>query len=142
MIDSFQGEFRFLSNFHSCNIRLGGELYPSTEHAFQAAKTLDPIERMQIRADRNPGEAKRLGRKVKLRADWDSIRDDVMLACLRQKFSREPLRSKLLATGDQELVEGNTWGDRYWGQCDGEGLNKLGKLLMQVRHELREGVTL
>lgn len=137
MIDSFSGEHRFLSNFYPCTIRLGGADYPSTEHAFQAAKTLDPDERLYIETlCATPAEAKRAGRRVKMRADWNAIRDDVMLACLRQKFSREPLRSKLLTTGDQPLVEGNHWGDTYWGVCRGKGENRLGELLMQVREEL------
>lgn len=137
-IRSFSGAHRWLSNFWPCPIRLGGALYPSTEAAFQAAKTLDGRERAEIAAATSPGSAKRLGRKVTLRADWEQIKLDVMRACIEQKFAREPLRSKLLATGDAELVEDNTWGDRYWGVCDGRGENHLGRLLMVVRANLRQ----
>jgi ribA/ribD-fused uncharacterized protein len=136
-IDSFSGSYRFLSNFWLIPIRLGGVVYPSTEHAYQAAKTLDNEARAAIAAEPSPGRAKRLGSAVALRDDWEAIKVDVMLACLRQKFSRPDLREKLLSTGDTVLVEGNHWGDTFWGVCRGVGENTLGRLLMQVRDELR-----
>ena len=86
----------------------------------------------------NPSEAKRLGRRVRLRSDWEQVKYDVMLDVVRAKFNQHPdLAQKLLATGDEELVEGNDWGDTYWGVCNGRGKNMLGKILMRVRAELR-----
>lgn len=133
MIDSFSGEYRFLSNFYADPH--GG---PTVEHYFQAAKTLNPDEIEAILRARTPGQAKSMGRKATLRPDWDDIKDGVMLELLRDKFYIKHMRSKLLATGDAELIEGNTWGDTYWGVCNGRGQNKLGKLLMQVRDELKD----
>jgi ribA/ribD-fused uncharacterized protein len=106
------------------------------EHAYQAAKTLDRVARLEIANLETPGQAKRKGRNVTLRADWEEIKLDVMRACIAQKFSREPLRSQLLATGDTPLVEGNHWGDTFWGVCKGKGQNNLGVILMQVRRDL------
>ena len=81
---------------------------------------------------------KKMGRSVSLRPDWEDIKDDVMLEGLYRKFTNDELAEWLLDTGDEELVEGNWWGDRYWGVCNGIGQNKLGKLLMKVREELAE----
>jgi len=138
-IASFSGEYQFLSNFWDATVSLEGESYRSTESAFQAAKTLNPDERKEIRMELTPGRAKRLGRRVQLRPDWDRIKDDVMLELVRQKFTRHPdLAARLLATGHATLIEGNTWRDTYWGVCDGAGQNKLGQILMKVRGELRD----
>lgn len=136
-IGSFQGPFRFLSNFAPSPVRMRGLTYPTVEHAYQAAKTLDPEMRERIRACATPGQAKRLGRNVALRDGWEEIKLDVMAACLRAKFAHAPLREMLLATGDAELVEGNTWGDRFWGVCRGEGANHLGRLLMAERERVK-----
>lgn len=139
-IDSFRGKYAFLSNFSKSPVYLhGGSLYcPTVEHAFQACKTTDMAQRRQIANAQTPGQAKRLGRQVALRVGWDSMRDDVMLELLRQKFAPDStLADLLLATGDAVLIEGNTWGDRYWGVCNGKGENRLGELLMQVRDELQ-----
>ena len=136
-ITSFDGPHRFLSNFHPCGVTLGGERYPSVEHAYQAAKTLNDIGRETIRCCKSAGAAKRLGRCVSLRPGWDKIKLAVMMDLLRQKFSDPELKRLLLATGDAELIEGNTWGDTYWGVCDGKGENWLGRLLMQAREELQ-----
>jgi N-glycosidase YbiA len=137
MIDSFGGKYRFLSNFYTAEVVFEGRVYPSTEHAFQAAKTLDLAERAIIAAEPSPGRAKRLGRGVSLRSDWEDIKIDVMRAVVRDKFSRHPyLAAKLLETGDQMLVEGNRWGDRFWGVTPKGGKNWLGRILMEVRDEL------
>ena len=141
MITSFQGTFAFLSNFFPIPVMLDGRTYPTVEHGFQAAKTEREEEREAIRWASTPGRAKRLGRKVALRPDWDAIKVDVMLDLLRQKFSDPVLHQRLLATGDAPLIEGNTWGDCFWG-CVLEkgkwvGENTLGRLLMQVRGELK-----
>ena len=101
-------------------------------------KTLDINERRAIANASTPGLAKKMGRSVSLRPDWEDIKDDVMLEGLYRKFTNDELADWLLDTGDEELVEGNWWGDRYWGVCNGIGQNKLGKLLMKVREELAE----
>ena len=140
MIDCFDGEFAFLSNFYPSPIFDGNIWFPTVEHYFQAAKTTNMEEYKAIAAADTPGQAKRLGRKVTLRPDWEEVKDQVMLDALRMKFSDDKLRSMLLATGEEYLVEGNTWGDKYWGVCGGIGLNHLGKLLMQVRDELESSI--
>lgn len=134
MIDSFRGEYRFLSNFGPGQIELGKEVYLTSEHLYQALKTLDPKEQKFVRIAPTPGEAKRRGKKITLREDWDEVKDDIMRMVLDLKFSQNPdLRRKLLATGDQELIESNIWGDVYWGVCFGSGQNKLGLLLQETR---------
>lgn len=137
IIDNFKGEYRFLSNFHFVNVEMDGEIYPTTEHAYQAAKTLSEAERRAIREVKKPGDARKLGQLVKMRDDWEEIKFDVMLDLTRKKFQDTELARRLLATGDAELVEGNTWGDSCWGVCNGVGTNWLGKILMQVRNEIR-----
>lgn len=139
MIDSFKGENRFLSNFWPAEVQLDGATYPSVEHAYVAAKTLDPKLREVAQSLPTAGDVKRFGKKLKLRADWDDVKLDVMRDLVRQKFQHAELRDKLRATGDQPLVEGNTWGDRFWGVCRGEGENHLGRILMEVRAEMSNG---
>lgn len=113
--------------------------FPSTEHAYQAAKTLDMAARSAIQALPTCGQAKRAGQQLALRSDWEQVKRDVMLDLQRQKYAVPELRSLLDATGDAELIEGNTWGDTYWGVCRGVGQNWLGRLLMQVRDEIHGG---
>jgi len=138
MIDKFDGtEFRFLSNFYPSKVVLDDIEFPTVEHAFQAAKTLDIEERLTIKEASTPGVAKIMGRHVALRLDWEEIKIDVMEALVRQKFNDPALREKLLATGDQILVEGNTWHDSFWGVYNGIGANNLGKILMKIRNEKR-----
>ena len=148
-ISNFDKEYRFLSNFYPCAVEFEGMVFPSSEAAFQAAKTTD----MSIREDftvMDPSEAKRTGRHITLRSDWEEVKYKVMLKIVRAKFQgNRDLAQKLLATGDEYLEEGNTWHDNIWGVChcprcnyarqEGrvEGLNQLGKILMQVRNELR-----
>lgn len=137
-IDSFNGEFRFLSNFWPAPTEYEGILYPTSEHAYQAAKTLDKKIRRQIADLATPSSAKKAGRALVLRPDWNSVKLLVMEACVRDKFTRNPdLAQKLLATGDAHLIEGNTWGDTFWGVCDSKGENHLGIILMKIREELR-----
>lgn len=137
MIDSFSGPNQFLSNFYYSEVELGNIVYPTVEHAFQAAKTLDPIQRSNIALMETADKAKRFGRQVNLRPDWEDIKCNVMLYLLRQKFTGTGLENALVATGSQELIEGNTWHDAYWGVCNGVGKNMLGILLMKVRGELQ-----
>ena len=138
MIDCFDKEWAFLSNFYQNEIEFEGITYPTNEHFFQAMKTLDENERHAIANCRTPGQAKRMGRRVALRSDWENVKEDVMFTGLCIKFSDEQLADWLLETGDEELVEGNTWSDTFWGVCNGVGENKLGKLLMKVRGLIKE----
>lgn len=134
MISSFRDEYFFLSNFYPVEIKLDGIVYPNAEATFQAQKTLDVEERRKFSMLKNPVQAKRLGRKVKLRDDWKEVKLDIMTEIVSQKFLQHPhLIEMLLQTGDEELVEGNKWGDRFWGVCKGKGENHLGKILMKIR---------
>ena len=133
----FRDDFSFLSNFYDHEMCVNGIVVPTLEHAFQMCKTADPDQMLAIANAPTPGEAKRMGRQVTLLPKWDGIRVGIMQDLLRKKFQDPSLRQLLLDTGDLELVEGNDWGDRFWGRVDGEGENQLGKLLMQVRKESR-----
>lgn len=138
MITEFNGQYRWLSNFHPCVIFRQGLYYPSTENAYQAAKT-DNFEIAKKFQTIGPLEAKRFGKRVAIRDNWESIKKDVMYECLCLKFMHNDLRAKLLATDPQELQEGNRHRDVFWGvDLDtGAGENVLGKMLMEVRYELR-----
>lgn len=133
--------YRFLSNFYPCEVKFDGFTYRSVEHAYQAAKTLDIDWRLKIAGLDKAGAAKRMGRRVPMRSDWDKVKLSIMEQLLKEKFSRPPLKSWLMKTQPNELVEGNDWGDRYWGKTQtvsGEwvGENWLGRLLMKVRDDL------
>ncbi len=146
MIDSFSGSYRFLSNFYWVDVEMFGETYPSVEHAFQAAKMEDPERRGGIRIAMTPGDAKRMGRNLPLRPDWEEIKLLVMEELLRRKFAQfdkfdsrgtgELLLTRLVNTRPHRLIEGNTWGDTFWGECNGYGLNYLGYLLEKIREEV------
>lgn len=137
-IDSFTGEYRFLSNFFPAKITYQGDVYSSVEHAYQASKTDDFSVRAKIREAKTCGIAKHLGRYVKLRMDWETIKLSVMHELVLQKFQDKVLRAELLATGERLLIEGNWWNDRFWGVCRGQGENHLGKILMKVRAQLKD----
>jgi ribA/ribD-fused uncharacterized protein len=132
-----------LSNFWKAEITYDGIKYPTTENAYQAAKTLDTNERQTIANLDKPVDAKRAGKKVTLRSGWDGIKDGIMLDVLKVKFATYPdLAKKLIDTKDAILVEGNLWHDTYFGvcycdKCMGVGENKLGELLMEVREQLK-----
>lgn len=143
-ITRFDGENKFLSNFFPAKVVWEGIEFPTSEHAFQADKSLNAEERRKmaaIPADK-AGRAKRAGGRngwITLRPDWDKIRVDRMLAIVTAKFQQNPeLMERLIATGDAELIEGNTWNDTFWGVCRGKGHNFLGKILMIVRDEENE----
>jgi N-glycosidase YbiA len=138
-IDRFTGDHDFLSNFHPSPVEVDGILYPTVEHAFQAAKTLTLEEKQAVAAATTPDSAKRKGRKVRLRPDWEQVKVGIMEDLVRLKFTAHPhLRAKPLATGDAELIEGNNWNDRFWGVCRGKGQNQLGLILMGIREELAQ----
>lgn len=136
MITSFCGEYFFLSNFYNAPVTWRGVTYKNNEAAFQSAKARSHAGRARF-ACLNPSEAKRRGRSIPLRPDWEEIKYDVMYEVCMAKFSQNPdLKDKLLATGNRHLEEGNTWGDTVWGTVNGVGQNNLGKILMRVRGEL------
>ena len=140
MIDKFEDTYRFLSNFYGAPVEFEGLTYPSVEHAFVAAKTLAESERVHISHIGTAREVKAYGRKLKLRPDWEQVKLSIMEDLVRQKFTRhENLWAALTSTGDQELIEGNWWGDTFWGidLKTRKGENHLGKILMKVRSELQ-----
>lgn len=137
-ITRFWDKHFFLSNFYITfeEILFEGEIYPSVENAYHAAKTLDKKLRKKFTSC-SAREAKKLGKQIKLRPDWEQVKFDVMFELLKQKFDDPRLKKMLLDTGDAELIEGNTWGDTIWGCVDVEGewvgQNHLGKMLMKIR---------
>jgi hypothetical protein len=139
-IRGFFEDHRWLSNYHICNVMFEGDIYPSSENAFQAAKAMW-CERNKFFTC-TPSESKKLGSKITMSARdvelWDQRKKRVMRVVLFDKFTRNPeLKDQLLATGNKYLEEANWWGDIFWGVCDGVGENNLGKLLMEVRAALR-----
>lgn len=138
-IREFQDEFRFLSNFWRVDIKFGGITYPSTEHAYQAAKFNSEKLKRKIVNMPSPGEAKRAVKFFSIRDDWNQVKLNVMLSVNRIKYLSDfTLARKLIATGEVDLIEGNRWNDTFWGVCNGVGENHLGKILMQIRTELFE----
>lgn len=146
MITKFEGKYSFLSNFYACQTSYKGIKYPTSEHAYQAAKTLNPKHQLAIKEKDTPDDAKLAGRRVELRSDWEDIKDDVMYEIVKEKFKNKRLASRLLATGEEQLVEGNYWHDNHFGSCYCEKClqlpkeNILGKILMKVRDELKEEI--
>lgn len=138
-IDRFTKEagYEFLSNFHKSTVRFEGVLYPTVEHAYQASKTDDPKLREIIRRSPSPMEAKKLGKGLQLRPDWNEVKIEVMKKLIKEKFDNPFLGHLLLKTGNAHLVMNNLFNDRFWGVCRGSGENWLGKILMEVREQIR-----
>lgn len=138
-IYEFKDEHRYLSNFYVRTLVWDGLLWPHSEAAYQAAKTLNPADRDAI-SRMTPSEAKQHGKTVLLRPDWENVKYSIMKEIVYAKFSQNPeLRDKLIATGTLHLEEGNHWNDRIWGVCparSGQGKNWLGQILMEVRTQL------
>lgn len=146
-IDSFSGEYEFLSNFTYSPITRYGISVPTAEHAFQMLKATNLNDMQYIAQAHTPGLAKSRGRAVNMRGDWEQVKYEVMYAVQVDKYQQNPqLLKKLLATGDAELEEGNWWHDNIWGNCKCdrcksiEGRNMLGEILMKVRSEFHEKV--
>lgn len=152
-IKGFFGEYFYLSNFKLADVYFDGLLYPTSEHAYMAAKTEKFIERYPLvytsdlykkHIGLTAAEAREYGQKVTLRPNWDEVKYDYMLAIVFDKFWRnKDLQEKLLSTGDKYLEESCHWHDLYWAKCycpkhNGEGQNMLGKILMKVREALRK----
>lgn len=139
----FFDEYRFLSNFEGPGFTIDGVFYKTNEHFYQAWKAENVTDFMFVRQAKTPGEAKKRGRTVKIRPEWDEIKLAVMETGLRGKFNTEGdddqriAAEKLLATGDAYLEETNGWGDTFWGVCGDTGSNHLGIQLMALREELR-----
>lgn len=139
IIGPFVGQFFVYSNFYMHPVTFGGLTYKSNEHAFQAAKTLHVGQREQIAYLPYPGDAKKYGRRLSLREDWEDVKFTVMEMLIRQKFSDKSysVMKQLVDTGDRHMEEINTWSDRVWGTVNGKGENNLGKTLMKIRLELK-----
>lgn len=140
-IREFRGEYGFLSNFHRQTVLYQGEIYQSAEHAYQSCKTEDPKKKKLIMDTPTPGLAKRLGGRLSDYGvrEWRRKSIQIMTEVVRAKFTNPILRGRLLDTGDKILIEGNRWGDDFWGIVPGKGgRNELGRILMQVRTEIRE----
>lgn len=174
-IYGFFGPHRFLSNYHLCSIEWEGNIYPSTENAYQASKIspgsdqpfimdegMRRIERLDF-VSFEPRKAKSMGRTLSLRGEWlqllpqeetyrdefgptigtsypliYQVRDKIMYDLNVIKFSNPYLKNLLMLTGDKYLEETNWWRDDYWGVWEGNGLNKLGRILMKIRDELKK----
>lgn len=147
IIDWFFDDYRFLSNYHIQPIVYDGKRYQTTEAAYQAAKTTLEEAKEDIRLASSPGKAKKLGGCVRLRPDWEEIKEQVMRDVVWLKFNADvSLAHKLLDTDNSYLIEGVTWCDCVWGICikkncvkcqDKKGKNLLGKILMETRVKLK-----
>lgn len=146
VIASFWGEYRFLSNFYASPMEVRNvgtkpvQRVTTVEHLFQAMKTRDPFLQQSVLNCYTPSDAKRMGRTIPMREDWEDIKLHVMRMVVKEKFRQNPnLAAKLIATDELRLIEGNTWGDQFWGvdAKTGRGLNHLGRILMDVRKDLK-----
>lgn len=142
IIDSFTiaSGYAFLSNFYPSTIWVNGKSYATVEHAYQSHKTLDENTHDVIRNANNPSIAKKLGRSVVIRQDWESEKIPLMRSFIKAKFESPFLSHLLLGTNDSILVNGNSWNDRVWGVCKGSGENMLGKILMEIREDLHHSL--
>ncbi len=136
-ISTFFGPTRWLSNFWPSPIVYREHRFSTVEEAYQWEKCSTAEGKHAVMYSRSPGSAKHVAKSFPKRWDWDEVKLGVMAELLRLKFMIPDLREKLLATGDEDLIEGNTWGDTYWGVCRGIGQNHLGILLMELRSSLR-----
>ena len=141
VIDSFRGSYSFLSNFYFSKTEYGGIIYPTAEHAYQAAKTSDISAKKIIQYLPKPGDAKRFGKHVSLRKGWEEIKVDVMREIVQSKFMNRELSQRLRLTGTARLAEGNYWGDTFWGVYKGTGENHLGRILMEIRENQCQTLT-
>lgn len=141
-IVKFEGSNFFLSNFYECRVKIGNLTFGSTEAAFQGSKykaalidQKEQFEFLKAMIDATPSQSKKLGKNIKIDLDkWESIKVRCMREVVKAKFDQhDDLRLKLIETGASLLVEGNTWGDVYWGRCNGRGMNILGSILMELR---------
>lgn len=126
----------FLSNFYPSTVSFENELYPTVEHAYQASKSLNVETRSIIKKAKTPYEAKKLGKSLILREDWDEIKIEIMRILINEKFKNPFLRYMLSLTNGYTLINENKWNDRFWGVTNGIGQNWLGKILEEVRSQI------
>lgn len=139
VIKEFTGKYDFLSNFYKSQVEYEGIVYPTSEHAYQAAKSLNLEVKKDVAAIPSPSGAKKYGKTIQLRKDWEFVKLKIMYEIVSSKFKNSELAKKLLDTGDAILAEGNNWYDTYWGIYipTGKGENNLGKILMTVRKNIK-----
>ncbi len=139
VIKEFTGKYDFLSNFYKSQVEYEGIVYPTSEHAYQAAKSLNLEVKKDVAAIPSPSGAKKYGKTIQLRKDWEFVKLKIMYEIVSSKFKNSELAKKLLDTGDAILEEGNNWYDTYWGIYlpTGKGENNLGKILMTVRKNIK-----
>ncbi len=136
-IKGFFGDYRWLSNFHLCPVPYEGLTYPSSENAYQAAKSTEGSIR-DLFLNVSPSQSKYKGQKLHIREDWEQVKLQVMFDILESKFHYNPeLKLALLSTDLKYLEETNWWNDKFWGVCRDEGLNHLGRILMVIRESLK-----
>lgn len=142
MINSFRGEYNWLSNMSTCEILLDGHIFKSVENAYMASKNLEDRDWFEICLTQPPNICKKLSKNIKLRLDWEDVKLGIMYNFLLQKYTKEPFKSKLLATGNENIQEGNFWNDIFWGvdlkQNPNIGENHLGRLIMYIRILIRQ----
>ena len=130
-------KYAFLSNFYPCRVEYNGLIFDSTEAAFQAQKEIHEESKRKY-CNVPPNVAKSLGRRAKLRPDWEYIKDQIMYEVVKAKFIQNEDFADLLLKVSEPIVEDNTWGDTYWGRCNGIGKNKLGEILERIKSEIKE----
>lgn len=141
-ITDFSEQYSFLSNLYPSPMVIDGRYYQTVEHAFHAAKAKNEEDAKLVRQCESASQAKRLGKQMPVRDNWEEIQLTVMKRLLLVKFcANRQLSKKLLETGDAPIVYSNNDGDWYWGKFQGNGENNIGTLLMQVRDILRAGVS-
>lgn len=130
-------KYFFLSNYYPCEIKTDYGIFPSVENAYQSLKD---VSKANLFLDITPNEAKHLGANreiIHLREDWEDVKLGIMEDLIRQKFQREKMKNRLIKV-TEPIAEDNNWGDKFWGVCNGEGENHLGKILTKIRNELLE----
>ena len=147
LISSFKDKYDFLSNFCPVTVRIEDMNYPTVEHAYQASKSKEYFFRKLIVAlpSSKAGVAKRRGNTIRLRSDWEDVKIQIMYELLCNKFEQEPFGTYLLETDDSMIIEGNHRHDNFWGicycgkdRCKDKGKNWMGKLLMNIRRQIRD----
>lgn len=137
-INSFSGKYHFLSNFYYSPFVYNEFTYPTAEHTYQSSKAITTSDWQLIATASSPGLCKKLGRKIKIKPNWNDIKLLIMADIIINKFSQNfELSYMLIDTYPRLLIEGNTWNDTFWGQCPvGRGKNWLGEILMEYREQL------
>ncbi len=135
-IREFKGKYFFLSNFYPSPFTINEITFPTVEHYYQANKANNSEDFFKILNLKTPGDTKRAGRKIQICKNWDQIKFSIMYIGLLNKFKQNSeLTALLIATKEQNLIEGNYWNDKIWGVClkTNEGENNLGVMLMNIR---------